>query len=259
MGQYSYTSSKLPDEIIFFKDLIDKKTDPIKKYMFNLKELKYIMKNISKFSVPYKSFSKIYSLKDNDRLLEFLTYIYSHNYNINYMHYKYIKEFIYIFFDYDNPVYSNYSYDDIWIYPRLDIQDFISDSFFEYNFKDTKNNVYLNEASLNKLLTIITCFTKYEYSSLEDEEISYLFDGVNYPSLVLANIDLYEKGYIEVVEEVDEIKIFLNKEKKETCMKDTSIFGDNRELLKTHILEFINSDSYMDNITDKKYSLNDFL
>lgn len=257
MKQYSYTINKLPNEIIFFKNLTKEETDPIKKYIFNLSELKYIMKNIRKFSVSLSNLTRTNSLKNNDILLNLLieNYIgdcYTNKCMILSEDYKYIKEFICMFFDYDKPLYSRKLYDRVWIYPKLDIQNFISKALFQYNLKTNKDKVYLNEYTLNKLLTIFTNFTKYEYDSLNDEEISYLFDGVNYPSLILANIDLYEKGYIEIVEEFDEIKILFNKERKNSSKKDNFIFTSDRDFLKIQILEFINSDSI-------KYSLEDFL
>lgn len=257
MKQHSYTISKLPDQVMFFKNLTKNQRDPIRKHMFNIEDLRYIMKNTSKFSVSYTNFFRISSLKNKDKLLNLLIESYINDYDTSRCmifsdDYKYIKEFIYMFFDYYKPIYSSDSYEKIWIYPKLDIQDFISNSLFTGNLKSNRNNTYLNKDGLNKLLTIFINFTKYEYDSLNEDEISYLFDGVNYPSLILANIVLYEKGYIEVVEDLDEIKIFLNKDNKNICTEDDFVFTSDKELLKGHILEFINSNSI-------EYSLEDFL
>lgn len=245
MNYFSDTINLLPDEILFFKNITNKQKDPIKKYMFSLKELEYIMKKISKFSISYKMFLNIASLNDKNLLLKFLCENYLNKQIKCNKDYEYMKKFIYIFFDYKNPIYDRHSYDTLWIYPNMNVKAFISDCLFEYDTQRT----YLDLITLNKLITIFTSFTKYEYTNC-DENISYLFEGLNYPSLVLANIDLYEKGYIEVVEDMGEIKIFLNKKNK---VKQTSIFTQNRSLLKNYILEFINSKD------NTKYCLSDFL
>ena len=203
MKSSSDTICYLPNEILFFKRVTSIKKDPIKKYMFSLEELNYIVKRISRFSVCSSSFSRVYSLNDNKKLLRFLCSSYLGEHIISSRYYCDIKQFISIFFDYSNPVYNDDSYDKSWIYPRMDINNFINDSLFEYK----RNNVYFDSSTLSKLISIFTSFTKYEYSYCDDD-IPSMFEGLNYPSLILANISLYEKGYLEVVEDLNEIQIF---------------------------------------------------
>lgn len=242
MKYYSNTIFRLPDEILFFKNIIAKEKDPIKKYVFNLKELVYIMKKISKFSIGYDEFINIYSLNDIDLLLHLLSLNYlGKNISLN-KEYKYLKDFFHIFFDYNNPFYDKAT-NRVWIYPKLDIKTFINNSLF-----CNLNAKYFDEISLSRLINIFSSFTKYEYENSKD--ICFLFEDLNYPSLILANIDLYEKGYINVVEDLKEIKIFLNMKPK---VKNKFVFTRDKILLKQHILKFINSKESF------KYSLSDFL
>lgn len=242
MKYYSNTIFRLPDEILFFRTIITKEKDPIKKYVFSLKELIYIMKRISKLSIDYDEFINIHSLNNRDLLLHLLSLNYlGKNISLN-KEYRYLKDFFRIFFDYRNPFYDEAT-NKVWFYPKLAIKNFINNSlFYNLEFK------YFDEVSLNLLINIFSNFTKYEYENSKD--ICFLFKDLNYPSLILANIDLYEKGYINVVEDSKEIKIFLNMKPK---TKNKFIFTTNKILLKQHILKFINSKENL------KYSLCDFL
>lgn len=245
MNNYSNATHYLPNELVFFKQITFNKSDPIKRYMFNLKEINYIIKRIYKFSVPSKEFFERYYSNNKDDFMNLLCKHYVElNVDVN-KEYEYIKKFISIFYDYTNPRYNNDSDNILWIYPRISVKNFIKESIFENKTK----NVYFDKNTLNKLISIFTNFTKYEYSNCNDN-ISFLFEGLNYPSLILANIDLYEKGYIEIVEDTNQTKLFLN---KKTKIKENLTFSENRELLKTSILDFINLKE------NTNYSLNDFL
>lgn len=245
MNNYSNTTYCLPSELVFFKQITLNKIDPIKRYMFSLKEISYILKKISKFSVPSKDLFEIYTSNDKNNFMKLLCKNYIKlNMDIN-KEYVYIKKFISIFYDYDNPVYNDDLESVLWIYPRADMRNFISKSIFE----NKTENIYFDKNTVNKLISIFARFTKYEYSNCDDE-ISFLFEGLNYPSLILANIDLYEKGYIEVLDNMNQIKFCLN---NKTNIKRKISIVPNRELLKNHILNFIN-------INEKtNYSLSDFL
>lgn len=103
--------------------------------------------------------------------------------------------------------------------------------------------------TLIRLIMIMAGFSRYEINNLDscvDEELK----KVNYPTLILANIGLYEKEFIKIRDDIDGITVFLDINANGVT---ENIFSKDREALKRTILSVINR-------TEKlQYTLNDFI
>ncbi|KNF08947.1 hypothetical protein CLPU_5c02540 [Gottschalkia purinilytica] len=254
MYSYIELNKIIPSEINFFKKIVENEKDPIKREIFSFGDLTYIMEKINKF--PVKS-DNYYSLIGDKKLkllsLLALNYIlYKENKNgsnitnleINPKDFYHCISFIDIFFDYDIPIKDNLKENIIWIFPKLSIKNFISNSIISNYYKD----YYFEEDTLNKLIMIMSSFAQYEYKNC-DTTIMNQFQGLNYPTLVLANISLYEKGYLKILDEDTGISIMLDANGR----KDTgNIFTKDEKKIKESILNIINT---MESI---QYSINDF-
>ncbi|SCG83366.1 hypothetical protein DW1_1798 [Proteiniborus sp. DW1] len=133
----------------------------------------------------------------------------------------------------------------MWIYPKKNLKTFIANSFFNREY----NNYYYDEMTLIRLIMIMAGFSRYEINNLDsctDEELK----KVNYPTLILANIGLYEKKFIKIKDDIDGISVFLDiNAKGET----ENIFLTDREALKRTILDVINKTENL------QYTMNDFV
>lgn len=260
---YSNTKKniRLPDEVEFFKKNNIKKSDPIKREIFSFSELVYIMDNISPFSVDlleYFNYSGDNSLSTNLLNLLALSYIGNKVYmqekddsNLNTNVYislqdiYYTHSFIYHFFDFDRPILDNKRDDIIWIYPKLRMKRFLADSLFNKKYI----NYYFEKSTLNKLILIMSGFVKYEYKNSDDTILNQI-EQLNYPTLILANISLYEKGILKLTDDKHGIGIMIdmNAEKK-----NEKVFTDNEYELKKAIISLVNSTE------NSYYTINDFL
>lgn len=154
-------------------------------------------------------------------------------------------DFIGYFYDCTNPLRDEENDNILWIYPKLRIKNFIANYLF-----DNKNaNYYFEESTLKKLILIISSFVRYEYEN-SDDNIASQINELNYPTLILANIYLYEKGILKVSDEEKGIGIMIdiNVEKN----KD-KIFTDNEYELKKSIISLINS------VEKSNYTIDDFI
>src|SRR5690606_29061269 len=109
----------------------------------------------------------------------------------------------------------------VWIYPQKNLKAFISNGFFNREY----NGYYYNELTLIRLIMIMAGFSRYEINNLDncvDEELK----KINFPSLILANIGLYEKEYIKIMDNIDGISVFLDLNAKG---ETDSIFSKDRE------------------------------
>ncbi len=246
----------LPKEIHTFKQYIIEQSDPIKREVYNYSLVSYIVKNIVPFPVNAEYYYDSYCEDDNIEFMEFLALNYiSHKLFLNSnsikkLYFKmedifYSSNFIKTFFEFKLPIKDENIDKLAWIYPKKDIKTFISDSFFCKNY----NNHFYDETTLIKLIMIMAGFSRYEINNLNNypkEELS----GINYPTLILANIGLYEKEYIKIEDDINGINVFLDLSAKE--IKDR-IFSTNKEFLKRTILKVINE-------TEKlEYTMKDFL
>ncbi|WP_159433579.1 hypothetical protein, partial [Proteiniborus sp. DW1] len=149
------------------------------------------------------------------------------------------------FFDYEKPIKDREREELVWIYPKKNLKTFIANSFFNREY----NNYYYDEMTLIRLIMIMAGFSRYEINNLDsctDEELK----KVNYPTLILANIGLYEKKFIKIKDDIDGISVFLDiNAKGET----ENIFLTDREALKRTILDVINKTENL------QYTMNDFV
>lgn len=248
---------KLPEELVEFKKLYLNNKDPIKRKILSFAEASYFMNKIIPLPINSNNYYKVrYESYNNDKdLLLLLAY--------NYIVYKlllkriniyelkisvediiFTANFIDVFFQYKTPILDKNT-NIVWIFPKQKIKKYIYDSIYFNNF----NSYYYEEETLLKLIYIIAGFVKYEYQNINTKIIDKI-DLLNYPTLIFANIILYEKGIIKIVEENNKIGIILN---LNTPNKQNAIFSKNEDLLKKKIIQVINK------LENTNYNLNDFL
>ncbi len=244
----------LPEEkIIINKFRIN--NDPIKAQIFSFNEIVYIMNRIVPFPINYDEYY-LYQLKYDDakQLLSKLTlnyiiyksYINSYTLKQALTEVKQSKNILYIienFFDYNKP-HKDKKRDILWVYPKIKIKKYISDCVLNSNY----NKFYTNDSTIINLIIIMIYFTKYELENTDDK-ISELVYSFNYPSLVLANINLYMQGIIKIFIEDTNIGIALNLYPIKT---DRISLYFNKQTMKKMIIEMINL------FENKKYTLEDF-
>ncbi len=248
----------LPKEIHTFKQYIIEQSDPIKREVYNYSLVSYIVKNIVPFPVNAEYYYDNYCEDYNIEFIELLALSYirhklfldNNSIGINKICFKvedlfYSSNFIKTFFEIKLPI-KDENIDEIaWIYPKKDIKIFISDSFFCKNY----NSHFYDETTLIKLIMIMAGFSRYEINNLDNYPKEGL-NGINYPTLILANIGLYEKEYIKIEDDINGINVFLDLSAKE---RKDHIFSTNKEFLKMTILKVINE-------TEKlEYTMKDFL
>ncbi|TAH63617.1 MAG: hypothetical protein EWM50_02020 [Gottschalkiaceae bacterium] len=245
------TISLLPKEIQIYRDYINNQTDPIKREVFNYSLVSYISKSIEPFPVNAEC---LYEINSNHILQYFaLSYIRHRQQHKNSLDYTcirledlfYTSNFIKVFFDTLLPIKKESLESIFWIFPKLEIKYFVSNNFFEGNF----NSYFYDDTTLIKFIMIISEFSQYEVHELADSSEDYL-KTINYPTLILANIGLYEKGIIKIKDENNTVGIYLDlNPKQEECQ----IFSNNSSFLKQSILNVINKTQNL------KYNMEDFL
>ncbi|WP_069649529.1 hypothetical protein [Caloranaerobacter ferrireducens] len=248
---------KLPEELIEFKKLYLNNKDPIKRKVLSFTEVSYFMNKIIPLPIDSNSYYKVrYESCNND---EYLLLLLAYNYIIYKLLLKKVNlyelkihiediilttNFIDIFYQYKTPILDKNT-NIVWIFPKQRIKEYIYESIYFNNF----NNYYYEEETLLKLIYIIAGFVKYEYQNINSKMIDEI-DLLNYPTLVFANIKLYEKGIIKIIEENDRVGIMLN---FNSSNNQNVIFSKNENLLKKKILQVINK------IDGVNYNINDFL
>lgn len=256
MNSKTLDSIKLPKEIDLYKKIYDNSEDLIKKEIFTFSETAYIMNSISAFPVKAQEYySILYEYEDENSLLTLLGLSYTayRTYNeskIKKIHvsssdFIYIMNFINVFYQYNNPITDKSNREIIWIYPKLKIKKYLADSVIDKNY----NSYYFDDDTLTKFVLIISSFVKYEYDNADDEIMDDI-NTLNYPTLVLANISLYEKGILKITPEGDDIGVSLNL--KGSKNKDI-IFSEDIHNLKKKII------SVLKDVEGKKYSIDDFI
>ncbi len=256
MQSKTLSNINLPKEIDLYKRIYTKSEDPIKKEIFTFSEIAYIMNNISAFAVKAKEYYSIfYEYEDKNALLTLLGLSYTayktYNKNktkkiyINSSDFIYIMNFINIFYQYNKPITDKSNQDIIWIFPRLEIKKFLSDSIMDNNY----DNYYFDDLTLTKFILIISNFVKYEYDKADDK-IIHEIKTLNYPTLVLANIKLYEKGILKLTSEGKDIGVSLD---LNTCKDTQKIFTKDINMLKKKII------SVLKDTEEKNYSMKDFM
>ncbi|WP_427338733.1 hypothetical protein [Caloranaerobacter sp. DY30410] len=257
MNSDKIESVKLPEELIEFKKLYLNNKDPIKRKVLSFSEISYFMNKIIPLPINSNSYYKVrYESYNND---EYLLLLLAYNYIIYKLLLKKVNlyelkisiediifttNFIDIFFQYKTPILDKNT-NVVWIFPKQKIKEYIYKSIYFNNF----NNYYYEEETLLNLIYIIAGFAKYEYQNIDAKMINEV-NLLNYPTLVFANIKLYERGIIKIVEENDRVGIILN---FNSSINQNVIFSKNENLLKKKILQVINK------IEGVNYNINDFL
>lgn len=247
----------LPKEIDIFKNHIIRQADPIRREVFHYSLVSYIIKNTVPFPVSteyyYDSYPGYLSEEEFMKTLA-LNYIghklylnnrSAKNINIEIKDLLYSGNFIKTFFEYNLPIKDRGTNKIVWIYPKLSFKTFISNSFFNKNY----NNYFYNEVTLIRLIMIMAGFSKYEINNLDSYASKHL-GQINYPSLILANIGLYEKEIIKIKDGTNGISVYLDLNAKGEKQK---IFSTNKRLLKRTIIEVINETEGV------SYNMKDFL
>lgn len=248
---------ELPEEVIQFKKLYLINKDPIKRKVLSFAEASYFMNKIIPLPIDSNIYYKVrYEFCNNDKyLLLLLAYNYIiykslfkkinlYDLNIPFEDIIIATSFIDTFFQYKIPILDKTT-NIVWIFPKQRIKEFIYKSVYFNNF----NDYYYEEETLIKLIYILAGFSKYEYQNIKDTMIDEI-DMLNYPTLVYANIKLYEKDIIKIIEENDKVGIMLN---FNSSNSQNIIFSKNEKLLKNKILQIINK------IDGENYNINDFL
>ncbi|MTI67785.1 MAG: hypothetical protein FH753_14460 [Firmicutes bacterium] len=239
----------LPHEFVIYNKIKKKEKDPIKKEIYSFQDIisffsylkPFPIKSSDYYNIMYENFDfyNIYlflglsyfsyraSLSKIDKIITSKSDIVK------------VMNFVSQFYDCKNPVLDTNGL--LWFYPKLEIKKFIKNSIMSKNL----NSYYINETTITKLILIITGFVKYEF-----KEGSNFIKELNMPTLILANIGLYEKGYLKLIEEEnDKVGICLNSKGNGNRQK---IFTKERTKLKEKIIKVL------DNYEKIKCSIDDF-
>ncbi|MDF2547906.1 MAG: hypothetical protein K0R93_2804 [Anaerosolibacter sp.] len=240
------------DEVDYYARILSSTEDPIKKKILDFHQLTYIFSKLKSFPI---SKAPYYDLK-NECAFEriFKKYI-----ALSYVVYRQItsdenikiefndrlssliEDFICRFYAYESPIKDLYQQEVLWIYPRLQYKYFLTDCMLLGNHDD----YYVDISTIEEIVQIMAGFTRYEF----DQTLAETNYQVNFPSLIFANIKLYEKGYLEVVEEHAGVEIKLNLKPNS---KAFPAFSRNSYILKRTIIDMCKK-SY-----NEHYSYKDF-
>lgn len=136
------------------------------------------------------------------------------------------------FYDVFKPINLNNKY--IVIYPKLSIKKYITQVKESEDFRFS----YISEKTLEKLIYLIIKFSEFELSNIDKRK----FGEINLPSLVLANIKLYEKGILKIYQNEDrKIEFYLTK--INTNKANSKIIKDN-EYIMYKIIEILCKNNY---------------
>ncbi len=256
------TNNYFPIEINLIKNIIFNETDPIIKEIYSFNEIASIMGNLTCFPINTNRYYLEQSNESNTyntRLMLMLAQNYL-KYKIKNIHQNTKKticiqseDFVctnYLinnFYDYNKPIIDKRNNNILWIYPKISFKKYIACCIENNNYQQ----LYINDLTYIKLIIIMYLFVQYEYENA-DAIIIDKFIGLNYPTLILANIKLYEKGFLQLTEYNNSIIVKLNSSKNKTKTKRKCL-TDNIDTLKRKILQVINI------LDSKNYTINDFL
>lgn len=224
--------------------LNENEKDIIRKDIYDFNKIVSIMDYVNPIYIKKDLyFNTLFEKKDIKKIFnlvctEYLKNI-SHKYNIEEINLT--IHFIRKFYDVFRPLEVNKGY--LVIYPKLSIKEYISGVIKKKNF----DNVYISEKTLEQLITMIIAFSKFELEKIDSKD----FDDMNIPTLILANIKLYEKGILSIEKNKDEEILFYLKPMGDTN-KTIKIIND-EELMMYKILNTLKKK------VNKNYNINDFL
>lgn len=235
------------EDIIYFWINTDNCKEPVRRQLLNFRNINKIFSVITEFSVSKKNYLCL-TENDEDILMNYfiMSFALYHNLNpkffSNYGDILKIKEFIKIFFDLKNPVNDLSNRDIYWIYPKLEYKSFLANCINNNYFEE----YYVSPEAMNSLVEIISAFSWSEYMDLDKSPILQE-NLINLPTLIYANIKLYEKGYLNIREVDNGLEISLNVH-GDNC--NNNIFSKYKEVLMERIVKTCN-ENYKTNFTSK--------
>ncbi len=234
------------ENIMFYWLNAKNSTEPIERNLLSFKEINKIFAVISEFPVSINRYLYLIEEKE-DKIIDYCVRSYLNYNNISIKGLTLtdedatkFKNFIKMFFDIKYPVKDIKDINIYWIYPKLEYKMFLA-SCISNNLLE---EYYISSEALNSLVEIISAFSWSEYKDGDKNPV--LVDNIiNLPTLIYANIKLYEKGYINIKEINNRVEISLdingNKKKK-------PIFSKNKRILKERIVKTCN-ENYKTNFT----------
>ncbi|MBS4536264.1 hypothetical protein GOQ29_11610 [Clostridium sp. D2Q-14] len=226
-------------------------------YILNKKEKDIFRKNIYEFNeivsiIDYINpiyiekelyFNTLFKKRDVNKIFSLVCteYLKNINHNNNKEEINLTINFIKKFYDIFKPIEVNSGY--LIIYPKTCMERYISRIMKEKNF----NNVYIPEKTLEELISMIIAFSKFELQNINIKDFGYM----NFPTLILANIKLYEKGILSI-EKNQSGKILFYLKPMNNTNKTIKIINDER-LMMNRILNTLNKK------INSNYTINDFL
>ncbi|MGO1650846.1 hypothetical protein [Senegalia sp. (in: firmicutes)] len=238
------TNIKYKKELYF--SLNNYEQDIIRKDIYEFNKLISILNNIPPLYIEKdKYFNTLYKQRDISKLLQLVCSEYLKNINKNF---EIDKESIYLtiklinkFYDIFKPININEKY--LIIYPRLSIKKYITNIIESENFTTS----YIPEDTLNKLIILLIKFSEFELNNIDEEN----FENINLPTLVLANLKLFEKGILTISKNINnEIEFYINKSIKDN--KSMKIIMD-EEMIIYKIIQLLFEKKY------GLYKINDFM
>lgn len=220
--------------------------DIIRKDIYEFNKLVLILNNIPPLYIEKdKYFNVLFKQKDISKLLNLVCSEYLKNINKNF---EIDDETIYLtiklvnkFYDIFKAINVNEKY--LIIYPQLSIEKYISNVIKSENFAFS----YIPEKTLDKLIFLIIKFSEFELNNIDVKE----FGNINLPTLILANLKLFEKGILTIYQNEDnKIEFYLNKTTKENNTLKIII---DEETIIYKIIELLCKKNY------GLYNVNDFM
>jgi len=136
------------------------------------------------------------------------------------------------FYDVFKPI--NLNNQNVAIYPKFSIKKYITQVREAEDFRFS----YISEKTLEKLIYLIIKFSEFELSNIDKGK----FGEINLPSLVLANIKLYEKGILKIYQNEDKkIEFYLT---RKTTNKINSKIIKNDDYVICKIIEMLRKNNY---------------
>ncbi|MBS4539931.1 hypothetical protein GOQ27_15755 [Clostridium sp. D2Q-11] len=220
--------------------------DIIRKDIYEFNKIVYIMNHIDPIYIKKEIyFDTLFEKRDIKKLLILVCTEYIQNIdkkiNANIDEYHLTIDFIKKFYDVFKPIEVKKGY--LAIYPKLSIKKYVSEVIKERNF----DNFYISETTLEQLITMLMAFSKFELQNIDTKD----FGEINFPTLVLANIKLYEKGILSI-EKNEEKKVVFYLKPMNNTNKPIKIIND-EEFIMCKILKTLNKR------TNEKFTLNDFI
>lgn len=220
--------------------------DIIRKDIYDFNKIVYIMNSLHPIYLKKDVYFDILFEKRNLKKLlllvctEYVRNINKNN-NLSVEEINLTIDFINKFYDVFRPIEVKKGY--LAIYPKLSIKKYVSEVIRDKSF----DNLYITEKTLDQLITMLMAFSKFELDNIDNRD----FGEINFPTLILANIKLYEKGIL-TIEENERKKVVFYLKPMNDSNKPIKIVND-EEYLMSKIVNTLNKN------TNIKYCLNDFL